>query len=621
MHVHVRDILRRKILMLSSTWNNEYMCKLIRGVKRRIGHENMDLYIFNAYDIVENYDYQMKEREIYHLPDPKDYDGVLVAVSSVGNIPIVQELVRPYREAGKKFLSIEQEFPGIYYAGINNYRAVYNLVEHLIVCHGCRTFNYVGGPRDHAENMERYRAYCDCLKDHGLEVEDERSGFYTFEYADGIRAYEEWKTCGLHLPDAVVCGNDDMAMGYCVAAEKDGHFAPDDFRIIGFDNIDEGQHFYPSITSVNRQWEQLGYNSMDVLIKMIEGQECPVKSYTQESYSFNESCGCRKDDKSAGRDFIYLFKKKKWDDFMNNRQRVVRQLLCGSVDLEELAENLEKCSGILHLSGICVCLNEARKEMESGKKQNGYDRNMTFLYRKMQGVFPRSERLIPPEWEAETEPQVYMFSPLYFLDRCFGYCVIHYEEKIIQNLNHRILMETISLALENIRQRMELNTMNRQLERLYVRDALTGLYNRSGYFSKAERYFQEKAGKVYLIYLDLDNLKMINDQYGHGEGDKAILALSEALMNVFSEDEIHVRMGGDEFLVIGSFRSEADILEKEKQVEEYLEEYSYREEFPVILRSSMGHAWNEGGNVTLEALVQHADTEMYQVKLRRRAEQ
>ena len=154
-----------------------------------------------------------------------------------------------------------------------------------------------------------------------------------------------------------------------------------------------------------------------------------------------------------------------------------------------------------------------------------------------------------------------------------------------------------------------------------MRDALTGLYNRSGYFSKAERYFQEKAGKVYLIYLDLDNLKMINDQYGHGEGDKAILALSEALMNVFSEDEIHVRMGGDEFLVIGSFRSEADILEKEKQVEEYLEEYSYREEFPVILRSSMGHAWNEGGNVTLEALVQHADTEMYQVKLRRRAEQ
>lgn len=612
--------MRRKILMLSSTWNNEYMCKLIRGIQRRIGREEMDLYIFNAYDNVENFDYQKKEREIYSLPNPDDYDGVLVAISSVGNIPIVEELVKPYQKKGKKFLSIEQEFPGIYYVGINNYRAVYKLVEHMIMIHGCKTFNFVGGPRDHAENMERYQAFRDCLRDYNLEFDERRGGFYTFEYADGIRAYEEWKQQNLHLPDAVICGNDDMAMGYCVAAEKDGYFAPEDFRITGFDNIDEGQHFSPSITSVNRQWEQLGYNSMDKLLALIDGSEEAPKCYTEESYSLNESCGCRRDGKCAGRDFIYLFKQKKWEEFMNNRQHAARQLLCGSRDDEEIARNLEKCSDLFHLSGIAVYLNQFFAESGLRQKENGYDKSMQLLFRKPQGEVSREEAMIPGEWMSDTKPKVFLFAPLHFLDCSFGYCVIRYEESLMMNLNHRILMESISLALENIRQRMSLHNMNRELQRLYVRDALTGLYNRSGYGEKANKYFQEKDRKVYLIYLDLDNLKYINDNYGHAAGDKAILGAAEVIRKVFCNDEVRVRMGGDEFLVIGRFQSEADIIAKEKQVEQCLIDYSKDNNLPYILQASMGYAWNEGRYENLEFLVQTADSEMYRMKQKRKNE-
>lgn len=604
--------------MLASTWNNEYMCKLIRGVERRIGREQIDLYIFNAYDIVENYEHQKKEREIYQLPNPEEYDGVLVAISSVGNIPIVQELVRPYQECGKKFLSIEQEFPGFYYAGIHNYRAIYRLVEHMIKVHGCKVFNFVGGPENHRENMERYRAFCDCLRDHGLEVHKERVGFYTFEYADGIRAYEEWKQQGLHLPDAVICGNDEMAMGYCAAAEKDGFFAPEDFRITGFDNIDEGQHFSPSITSVNRQWEQLGYNSMDKLLDLIAGKECPKKCYTEETFSLNASCGCLMDNKNAGRDFMHLFKKGKWEELMNNRQRIARQLLCGSRDEEEIARNLEECSHLFHLSGIAVCLNQLFSEGGLRQKKQGYDSVMKLLYQMPRGDISRERQLIPEEWMLDERPQVYMFSPLHFLDRSFGYCVIHYDENLMMNLNHRTLMESISLALESIRQRMELNIMNRQLQRLYVRDALTGLYNRSGYGEKATQYFMDQKKKVYLIYMDLDGLKFVNDHYGHAAGDEAILAAAEAIRHVFDHDEVKVRMGGDEFLIIGSYKGEEDIFQKEREVEEYLAEYSRRKELPIVLKASMGYAWNEGKDESLESLVQRADSEMYVVKQNRK---
>lgn len=228
------------------------------------------------------------------------------------------------------------------------------------------------------------------------------------------------------------------------------------------------------------------------------------------------------------------------------------------------------------------------------------------------------EYLIPEEWMKVEHPQVFMFSPLHFMNCSFGYCAIRYDEKLMTNLNHRILMETISLALENIRQRMSLNNMNRQLQRLYVRDSLTGLYNRSGYREKATKYFQEQNRRVYLIYLDLDNLKHINDTYGHALGDKAIQIAAEAIRTVFGNDEIRVRMGGDEFLIIGSFCSETEILEKELQMEMCLAEQSRKYTFPVVLKASMGHAWNEGRHENLESLVQQADSEMYLMKQQRK---
>lgn len=303
---------------------------------------------------------------------------------------------------------------------------------------------------------------------------------------------------------------------------------------------------------------------------------------------------------------------------MNNRQRVARQLLCGSRDDEELAGNLKECSELFHLSGIAVFLNQFLKEGGFRQTKIGYDENMQLLFGASRGEVSHMEHLIPEEWMKEEQPQVFMFSPLYFMNCSFGYCVMRYNEKLMTNLNHRILMETISLALENIRQRMSLNNMNRQLQTLYVRDSLTGLYNRSGYGEKATKYFRERNRRVYLIYLDLDNLKYLNDTYGHSLGDKAILVTAEAIRTVFCEDEIHVRMGGDEFLVIGSFKSEEEILEKELQMEKSLAEQSRKHSLPVVLKASMGHVWNEGCHENLESLVQQADGEMYLVKQKRK---
>ena len=100
------------------------------------------------------------------------------------------------------------------------------------------------------------------------------------------------------MPDVVMCANDYMALGYLSAAEADGYQPPIDYRIAGFDNFEEGQLYSPSLSSVNRNWEKLGYDSIDKLLQLGEGtvemgeffspgkllKQLPVKILWEDSY-------------------------------------------------------------------------------------------------------------------------------------------------------------------------------------------------------------------------------------------------------------------------------------------------------------------------------------------------
>ena len=99
----------------------------------------------------------------------------------------------------------------------------------------------------------------------------------------------------------------------------------------------------------------------------------------------------------------------------------------------------------------------------------------------------------------------------------------------------------------------ELEESNRRLARSSITDGLTGLYNRT----EIERGIKNslklhKPGGLSLIMLDLDNFKKVNDTYGHAEGDQVIIALSDVLRKVLSEEDSSYigRWGGEEFMVL-----------------------------------------------------------------------
>lgn len=110
-----------------------------------------------------------------------------------------------------------------------------------------------------------------------------------------------------------------------------------------------------------------------------------------------------------------------------------------------------------------------------------------------------------------------------------------------------------NLLTRAIRYAIERHRMQAALRILSLVDDLTGLYNRRGFMTLADhqvKLSQRKHNGFYLIFADLDGMKIINDTYGHPQGDRALVETAHILNDTFRGSDIIARMGGDEFAVI-----------------------------------------------------------------------
>ncbi len=106
---------------------------------------------------------------------------------------------------------------------------------------------------------------------------------------------------------------------------------------------------------------------------------------------------------------------------------------------------------------------------------------------------------------------------------------------------------------ERIRMEHELVELSRRLQTLTVTDELTGLHNRRGFITIARQVLEiasQQGTRVAILFVDIDDLKLINDRYGHDTGDAAIRAVAEALREELRSADTVARIGGDEFAAL-----------------------------------------------------------------------
>lgn len=156
------------------------------------------------------------------------------------------------------------------------------------------------------------------------------------------------------------------------------------------------------------------------------------------------------------------------------------------------------------------------------------------------------------------------------------------------------------------------------LKTLSFIDDLTGLYNRRGFFILAEQGLkaaQRMGTEMLLIFGDLDNLKGINDTFGHKEGDQALVDTSQILRETFRESDIIARIGGDEFVILAmnSFGTSAEKLTQ--RLKKVLKDNHLQTKPAYTLSLSLGIAFFDPRNpCSIDALLAHADKLMYDNK-------
>jgi two-component system, cell cycle response regulator len=103
-----------------------------------------------------------------------------------------------------------------------------------------------------------------------------------------------------------------------------------------------------------------------------------------------------------------------------------------------------------------------------------------------------------------------------------------------------------------LRYSIERHRLQKTLQRLSLIDDLTGLHNRRGFFALAEQHLRliVRKGAAVLVCMDVDNLKRINDTFGHSEGNRALILTASTLRSCFRQSDILARVGGDEFCVL-----------------------------------------------------------------------
>jgi len=215
--------------------------------------------------------------------------------------------------------------------------------------------------------------------------------------------------------------------------------------------------------------------------------------------------------------------------------------------------------------------------------------------------------------EGSTTPQsIWLGVPLKIKNKVIGAMAVQsYTHPDLYSKKDIKLMEFVSSQAANA---IERKSTEERIKHLSFHDSLTGLYNRAYFEEELERYNFPRYYPLSIVMLDVNGLKIINDTFGHSEGDRLLQHFSQVLISVSRQGDILARIGGDEFAIILPFTTSEEAHSFCERIKKACQQDKIK---PIYLRlnASLGHTTQEGEYKDTNTLLKEADKKMYQDKL------
>ena len=607
-----------------------YQQQLVHTLSKTASKRGYNLLTFSAFTI---YGSDTKnaagEHNILHLIPYEQLDALIVCHDTFNSNEAVEELWKLVTERCQApIISIRKKVNGCYNILVEDTDAIPAFVRHFHDVHHFDRIAFMSGPYNHPDAIFRLEKYKEAIAELGLDCPEE----YIFEG-------NFWRDCALDAakhfmslkkrPQAIVCANDYMALSLCKELTLQGYSVPHDIAISGFDDVRDARANVPLLTTCYVSVPDMAKKAMETIDTLLNGKEAPACTFVPTKIIIRNSCGCESStmkDLSLSRMYEVEFMEQLINH--NAHNTFVSISLENMTSAEDIGDylRLEDVPGITRDFYLCLGSHGNGAYPQVKKKAPGFAKRSHSIYslRDLNPIATSSfetKKLLPPEAIRE-EPMTVFFFPIHYLEYNFGYVAATSNGEEAQDTLFHSWLSLIGNTLENLRIRAKNQALLEKLNMLYHEDFLTKLYNRRGFEQFSDEEFAESKKhniKTMTLSIDMDNLKYINDVYGHSHGDLALQTIADAMRQACSGCEICARIGGDEFAVFGYDYSEEKAKQYTENFLQYLKDFNAQSNLPYCVNASFGYTISDPSlSISRENYMKISDDLLYQNKRKRK---
>ena len=646
---------RRPVIgVMTGSFHTDYSRLITEAICYHLKKENMDVCIFQGLDASRflNIDGYVDKGFDSHYYSQFEYSRFIQPDLVIASLGTISAVPNPLSAADFRkilpdvpviVLEVEADIPNGMHIIMDNYQGMCECVEHLITEHGCRKIFFVSGPKGVPDAEQRLSAYRDTMARHGLEVTGDMVLYGNF--TDHVDPLIENILAACPRPDAIVCGNDEMAESAYRVLRAHGLRPGADVAVTGFDDNVAAGLMNPPLTTVRQSKEDIAEKVLEVAHAFLRGEH-PESVVLPARLVLRESCGCppKAPAEKAAPD-IHIP-----NQAMKDRQ-IIKRLSHESILTSLMLRNLldqhvtvhsffRRLGLVLHLLGAeyswIALQNEPMAVPEDTRLRLPDQMRLHMLQNKeeIKSWSRKDAPILRTDDSAMIESirtplcpgrQTVVF-PLFYGNIHYGFFAVNAA------LDEMIFFYTISLqigtglrylymALDEQDARLALEEKNQILDFSASHDALTGLYNRVGVANQIYEYFRKNGREqsYVAVMADLDHLKQINDTFGHSMGDLAICKAAEILRTSLPKGVPLGRSGGDEFMAFFRVEEEETPGRFYRRVKEACKACNAMMEMPFYEELSVGcYQFKVQKALDIPAVFQHADEKLYLDKANRR---
>ena len=614
-----------KIAVFIGQLNQEYLMEMMHSIADATKDLQYEMDVFTEFGSYGgNYLHAEGERNIIRLPFVEDYDGVVIAPDTFGVSEMEKQLdiLLLAKMKGHPVVSIRQEKDCFYNVQIDNRSAMAMLTEHFVVDHGYKRVCFMKGRPDLKDAQERLQGYLDVMEKYHVPI-DEHMLFQGNYWRDRGEQAVDWFLAGPEKPDAIICANDFMAISILVALKKRDIKIPEDIAVAGFDDIEEARYLEPAVSSVHMPCYEMGREAVRLIDKIKRGGKSEQMVHLPAHLVPRMSCGCKVKEQGHWAELLYGERRYLSEVIMFNSFMNADYENCDNS--EELFSVAYQYTSHFDFDTAYICLCDTTDE--NGERildaQTYTDRMiLRAIMKKDEGFELYDERFarrdLLPEKYRKQERALYFF-PMHHKNHCLGYLAL--SAKNVSGLKDFFgcWVSEMCSCLDKVLLYEE-NQSLQEFRKLSTIDDLTGLFNRRKLeqeLSKKQVTLKARDIEFYIISLDMDGLKTINDTYGHMEGDAALIAFAGVLREAAGEYGMCFRVGGDEFTILVSTGDKAELDKVTSGIREGIKAFNQSSGKPYELSGSMGHSLFKRGEEISNCL-RRADINMYADKMARK---